>query len=185
MRGRTFVCSRRKVERAGLDDERLAAAGRGCGSDDLSVDDFVTVAALRTFLVAADPFGSAQREMMPTGPALPHIVINALDPLFCLLPLLEQRIVVRLAEAGHQRLTRRAASASPAPLAEADDRAHAEWNGSQHADHDRNDAGRTALVDSLREDESSSGSSRAALRSASTPASRPSSNSPDLNLGIM
>ena len=33
--------------------------------------------------------------MMPAAPALPHVVINAPDPLFCLLPRLQQRIVFR------------------------------------------------------------------------------------------
>ena len=84
---------------------------------------------------------------MRTGLALPHIVINAPDPLLCLLPLLEQRVVVRLAEADHARLTRRAAAApvSP-PLPEADDRAQADRDRTQQAHQQGTDARRTALV---------------------------------------
>src|SRR5688500_7993946 len=86
--------------------------------------------------------------MMPAGPAPPHIVVNTLDSLFYLLPLLEQRVVVRLAEERHPGLTLRAAApVASAPLPEADDRAHADdRDPSQQPDHQRNGAERTALV---------------------------------------
>src|SRR5688572_14030525 len=86
--------------------------------------------------------------MMPTGPALPHVVINAADPLFCLLPLLEQGVLVRLTEAGHPRVTCRAAAAAvAAPLPEADERAQADRDCPQQANHGRYDgAARTVLV---------------------------------------
>ena len=84
---------------------------------------------------------------MPTAPALPHIVVNALDSLFCLLPLLEQRVVVRLVEERHPRLTGWAASsAASAPLPEAEDRADDERGAPQQAGHDRTNDGPVAAV---------------------------------------
>src|SRR5687768_6478767 len=130
------------AERARLDDARAAAAGRGRGGEDLLGGRLRAVVALRAFGVAAEPPGVSQREMMPTAAALPHIVVNALDSLFRLLSLLEQRVVVRLVEERHQRPARRAAApVAPAPLPEADDRTHdAEGKSPQQADHNR-DAG--------------------------------------------
>ena len=79
---------------------------------------------LRTLRVAADPLGVAQREVMSAPGAPPHVVINASDPLFSVLAVLEQCVVGGLVEAGHPHLTRGAAAAvQAAPLPEAEERA--------------------------------------------------------------
>ena len=114
----------------------------GCGSDEFR---WTTLqpGALRTFLVAADPLGTAAWNDAHR-PALPHIVINALDPLFCLLPSSSSVLSCASPRRSSASDTRGRRRRRRRHLREADDRAHAEWNGSQHADHDRNDAGRTA-----------------------------------------
>ena len=64
--------------------------------------------------------------MVRTGLALPYIVINAPDALLCLLPLLEQRVIVVLGEAHHERPTRGTPAAPVSPqFPKSDDRAHA------------------------------------------------------------
>ena len=127
MRGRTFVYFRRKLQNAHCSTTRaLPLLVVLAALDDRLGGRLRAVVALRALREAADPFRVPQREMMRTGPALPHIVINAADPLLCLLPLLEQRVVLRLSEADHARLTRRAPAAPvSAPLPKADDRAQA------------------------------------------------------------
>ena len=125
MRGSVFVYSARKVQNAHCSTTRaLPLLLVVAASMTVSVDDFVRLRHCGHFANFVNNFGYSQREMMRTGSALPHIVINAPDSLFCLLPLLEQRVVVCLIEADHERLTRRAPAAPESPpLPKAEERA--------------------------------------------------------------
>ena len=93
------------AERALFHDARAAAAAGARSYDDCLSGRLRVMVALRALREAAEPSRIPQREVMRTGRALPHIVANAADPLLCLLPLLEQRVVFGLREANHARDT--------------------------------------------------------------------------------